>query len=442
MKIMIIGSTGLIGRQLTKFLHNQGHSLVLAVRTYKGLRPAVEEAPQIYFDYLQSETQWCDFQANLVNVELVINAAGVYDESSKGTFEQIHQQGPIRLFLLCQQYNVAVIQISAMGANSKDVTTPFIASKRLADTALANLDIDRAILYPGIVMAKGGESYMQLLRLSKLPLIPLLWPKNWLLPVTRMSDIELEVEHIVQRLFDKKGRNMPPFFVSSLVQQSPQTTQFVLDKLRQKNNLPAGLFISMPPWFTDALFCLWPWFRIGKFNKQSWELLKDKALGLSTKVESITEERQPKSLKHDYEYRQELKPVMPFISLFNFVLAFIWLISGFSSLINYELSLSLLNELKLALPPLFDQLFIIGGASLDIGIGLLILVTPKSRMVLKLQIMIMFIYSAILSYFNPVIWLHPFAPLAKNLAVLALCYYCLISSSQADDNNYDKTNTK
>ncbi len=95
MNIMIIGATGLIGKQLAQLLHNQGHTLVLAARTYQSQSQSSQKCSQLYFDYLQNEAQWREFQTSLINVELVINAAGIYEESKKGRLSKYTNKGQL-----------------------------------------------------------------------------------------------------------------------------------------------------------------------------------------------------------------------------------------------------------------------------------------------------------------------------------------------------------
>ncbi|MCP3850872.1 MAG: hypothetical protein GY694_11645, partial [Gammaproteobacteria bacterium] len=59
------------------------------------------------------------------------------------------------------------------------------------------------------------------------------------------------------------------------------------------------------------------------------------------------------------------------------------------------------------------------------------------RWTLYAQISVMLMYSVILSIMQPIFWLHPFAPIIKNLAMLVLAMY-LLTETPKDSTNVSR----
>lgn len=102
-------------------------------------------------------------------------------------------------------------------------------------------------------------------------------------------------------------------------------------------------------------------------------------------------------------------------------LAIIWLVTGLLSLGIYpeQQSQELLARLDLHGTPARVVLYL--AAALNIMLGLLTLfVTHKALWLF--QALLVLIYTLLISAWLPEYWLHPFGPILKNLAVLALLW--------------------
>lgn len=104
-------------------------------------------------------------------------------------------------------------------------------------------------------------------------------------------------------------------------------------------------------------------------------------------------------------------------------LAFLWLWSGLQPVLSAsDTSLQLLADIGIATPwrlPLFYAV-----SAWDVLLGILIL-TPLRRLpaLWLLQSASIAAYTLIIACCLPAYWLHPFAPLVKNLPLLALTVY-------------------
>lgn len=74
-----------------------------------------------------------------------------------------------------------------------------------------------------------------------------------------------------------------------------------------------------------------------------------------------------------------------------------------------------------------------GAAGLDLLLGLMTLFNPLGRRLWQLQALLILVYTAILSLALPQFWLHPFAPLLKNLPVLAALAVLALTEDSAHE---------
>ena len=105
----------------------------------------------------------------------------------------------------------------------------------------------------------------------------------------------------------------------------------------------------------------------------------------------------------------------------RYVLATIWLVTGALSFGLYPLEDSLVLVQGLQLPREIAVLTVYAGALLDVVMGALTLAYPR-RVLWLSQMAVIGVYTLLATLLVPQYWLHPFGPLLKNLAVLALLW--------------------
>ncbi len=108
-------------------------------------------------------------------------------------------------------------------------------------------------------------------------------------------------------------------------------------------------------------------------------------------------------------------------------LSFLWLITAITSAffardIGYEVLAHGGIHGKLA------STCIWAGSALDLCIGIWLLSGKKLKLCYFAQIVIIVIYTILLSLIKPDFWLHPFGPLTKNIPLLVLIFYLYQSS--------------
>ena len=105
-------------------------------------------------------------------------------------------------------------------------------------------------------------------------------------------------------------------------------------------------------------------------------------------------------------------------------LAFVWLWSGIQPIIfETQFSLNLLQQVGIHSTQI-QWLLLIASSVLDCAFGVLCVTKMRFHAAFCLiQWVIVLIYSLILAFRLPEMWMHPFAPLIKNVPILAILYF-------------------
>ncbi len=256
MKILIVGVSGFIGQHLYYALQEQGYKLTGCSRK------KVSDINWRACDFSQSSTDW---EQQLSNIDVVINAVGLYQQTDKQSFLQVHNLGAKKLFDACRTNGIRVIQISAAGAELSHPVTDFLKSKRNADQYLLSQNLPHIVLYPGIVLGEGGRSTHQFSLLAQMFLIPIIFGKRKKLPLISIGQL---TQYIINLL-----NNWPEKKQSVVLIAKPESMENLLNNLRQWTGLGKARFVYFFEGLINPLFIFFPGLSIGVLNKQSIDML-------------------------------------------------------------------------------------------------------------------------------------------------------------------------
>ncbi|MBB5191727.1 uncharacterized protein YbjT (DUF2867 family) [Silvimonas terrae] len=224
MKVLLTGASGFIGRNISAALTTQGHEVVPVSRRH-GVDFAQMQAPACWLPYLDG-------------VGAVVNCVGIIGPRGSQCFNTLHTIAPSALFTACAQVGVRrVVQISALGADNAAFSA-YHRSKRDADDHLRSLDLDWFVLRPSLIYGRGGTSADLLLRLARLPLIPVIAGGQQPLQPVHISDV---VAAVLQSISAPQTR-------LTLDVAGSQIFSFIhwLDLMRKAQGLAPGRFVSIP----------------------------------------------------------------------------------------------------------------------------------------------------------------------------------------------------
>lgn len=403
MHVLIIGSTGFIGRHLAQALRGRGHSVMAARRDS------------------------IDFAAGRVRlppgVDAVVNAAGLFRERGGGaSFDAVHARGPCALFDACAAAGVArVVQVSALGANA-DAPTAFLRSKHAADAHLLALPLDATVVQPSLVYGDDGDSAATFRTLAALPIVPL--PAGGDQPVQPVHVDD--VVAVIGALLESRDGPWRSRRVALVGPRALPLRQY-LGALRAGLRLAPARTIEVPSPVLNTAAALADAVRSGLFGRDAWRMLRQGSVADAADIAALLG-HPPRPVEKFIapEHADALRTqatVAGLLPLLRLSLALLWLWTAAVSLGLYPVAESLELLGATGLPAPLSRPTLISAAALDALLGVLTLAPLRPRARRRLwaaQALLVLGYTAIITVRLPAFWLHPFGPISKNLPILAL----------------------
>jgi uncharacterized protein YbjT (DUF2867 family)/uncharacterized membrane protein YphA (DoxX/SURF4 family) len=409
MKILLTGATGFIGKSLLQALLKHGHQVISSVRdTHDFSKNSIE------LDFTDMPDEKSLVQ-KLQGFDIVINAVGIIAPSKNQSFKQMHTQAPISLFKAVKAANVKkIIQISALG--TKDGVTPYHTSKAEADTYLRELDIEYAILHPSIVYGDDGKSTALFQALASLPFTPIIEDGSQKLQPIYIDDLSATVLACIDSC-EKK-------IELDLVGEDVVSYKELLQGFRLWLGYKPTKAVSMPTIGTDTLGKILDEPTVNHDNiimlndGNSADILPLKNFLGYTPI-GIKQNLFEKEAYHAQKLYASLYLIRP---LLRWIIGFVWIWSGIVSAFLYPRgdALGLLHDIGIVAP--LDVPILYLASLLDISVGILTIVGYKLRFLLSFQILIIVVYTLLLTFMAPFHWLHPFGPVLKNLPLVVTIY--------------------
>lgn len=413
MRVLVVGAGGFIGRHLAARLAGEGLQVVAAGRAPKVLSrllPGVEIVP---CDLTRDGAG--DWAQRLRGIDAVVNCAGIIGAGAD--YARVHRRGAIALFDGARAAGVGrVIQMSALGADDTG-TTPYHRSKRAADDHLARLGADGttmgwAVLRPSLVLGRGGASTALFAALAALPVRPRLGGGDWQVQPIHVDNL---VDIVVHLLLAPKALCARLDVVGPEAMSTDELTA-VIGRWLGMGRMPV---LPIP----RRLLALVTRAGIGPASPESLTML---AAGNTAPLAPLVEATgiMPRPIEQMLARHPStaadlaMSRLTPMIPVMRWLLALVWLAGGLVSLgpASAASTDAMLARLGLAGTAAMGALW--AGSLADIAVGLAIL--AKRRGAALAGVALMGGYTAILSAVAPELWVDPFGPLIKNMAVLGL----------------------
>lgn len=422
LRVLVLGADGFIGRAVCAALHASGHRPLRGVR--RGQVKQHPDAQSVWIDFIADITPdiWAP---RLHDVEAVINTVGIFVEHGAQTFQRIHVDAPHALFQACRNAGVGrVVQVSALGADAL-AGTAFLRSKREADEALHALLPNRGVVVrPSLVFGAAGASSRMLMTLALLPLTPL--PDGGAAGVRpiHVDDLALALATLATQA------GATPAIVDAV---GPRALSLAAYLYALRGPLAGGRLRVLPvPGKALALLA-----RVGGGRWLSADALAMLARGNTADATAITQvlshaPRDPAQFLAPGRPADDLRVTLAWHTLapvMRWSIALVWLGSGLTSLFGWPIARSLDMLATVGLHGPFAWIALVAGALLDLALGVATLAFRR-RWLYALQIATIVAYTVILSVALPGFWLHPFAPLLKNLPMLAMLGVLLLATRE------------
>lgn len=414
MRILITGATGFVGGHIAHGLLNQGHEVVAAVRRPEAIppRPGLSAIPADFTRDFAPE----DWLPRLAGVDAVVNCVGIIAEAGRNTFDALHTQAPVALFEACVRAGVRkVVQISALGADDTAFSR-YHLSKKAADDCLAATDLNWTVLQPSMIYGPGGASTAMMSALAALPVIPLIGDGQQAIQPLHVDDLAEAVVRLLESDIPRQAR-LP------MTGPRPVTLRELLALLRTSLGLKPAPMLPVP--FSWMLFV---GDQLGKListplNGEALRMLQQGNTGDSAPLAHLLG-RTPRSLEEVLLHvppnpaarlQARLYALLPALRI---TLALLWIWSGLTSALFFPAAESYALLATVGIAGGLAPLVLYGASLLDILLGAAWLVRFRVVPTGVVQLALIVGYSLAIAVFLPAYWLHPFAPLAKNIPLI------------------------
>ncbi|WP_416064147.1 SDR family oxidoreductase [Rhizobium sp. ZK1] len=415
MNILILGATGFIGSVVAARLAAEGHvvsglgrNAARAARRQPGIRWHRADLSQM--------TRPEDWRDILDGKHAVVNCAGALQDSLADDLSATQTEAMLALYAAAKPASTLIIQISARtdGAGSD---LPFLATKRVADKALAASGLPYVILRPSLVLGRNAHGGTALLRaLASFPLaLPLIHADS---PVETVA-----AEDVATAVSAAISGTLPSGSDIELAAEERHTLADLVRLHRAWLGLPDAPVLSVPPavarpvtWLADIAGHL-GWrspLRSTAMTVMSEGVSMNRRTpsGLPALSAAATLAANPSGVQDLWFARLYLlkAPIIAGLSLF-------WLLSGLIPL----LAPSQASAHFLPFMPLSAAMALTMTTCLiDVALGAAVLFRPFARRAIIGMLAVSLAYLLGGTVLEPALWLDPLGPLVKVLPSLLL----------------------
>jgi uncharacterized protein YbjT (DUF2867 family) len=419
-KVLVLGSYGLIGRVLVRALAHAGHGVTGLGRSSRSAARAHPDIPSHTADLadLTEPGRWAPY---LLDVDAVVNASGALQSGARDDLPASQARAIVALVAACETAGVQrFVQISSPGAGV-DADTAFLRTKGEADAALRGSTLAWTLLRPGLVIAPEAYGGTALLRaLAAMPGIVALTHAP--APV-QCVDVD-DVARAVCRCLDDDALAGAEF---DLVEEEPRSLEALVLAVRGWLGIAAPSRVLRLPAGAAALAS-----RVADgAGRLGWRsplrttavtLLARGVLGDPQPWAAATGES-PRALpeilaarpatRHDRVDARLSLLLPPLLAM----LSLLWLVSGLVALWQPGTAAA---ELAGVMPDVTALALVIAGALLDLVIGVALLIRRTARHAALASLLICALYLVAGTVLTPWLWIDPLGPLLKILPAMGL----------------------
>jgi uncharacterized protein YbjT (DUF2867 family) len=409
--VLLLGASGFIGACLLDRLLCAGYEVTCGVRK----PPQFPRCRTLVVDY-NHDWSVSDWLPRLAGIDAVINAVGILRETDAAPFAAVHIAAPRALFRACVQAGIKkVIQLSALGADAL-AATGYHRSKKEADDELATLPLPSVIVQPSLVFGESGASTMLFTTLAALPLVPVPGNGAQCVQPVHIDDLaEMIVRLLETSAFDHQR--------IAAVGPRPLTLREYLRALRLAMGLGEPLYLHVPMLLVRAAAALGERLSRTLPDRDTLAMLMrgnvasaaaiTAVLGRAPRpVEAFIEPVSARAIAND----ARLAWLLPLLRL---SVALVWIVTGIVSLGPYPVSESYALLARVGLADTAASIALYGAALLDLALGIGIILMRHRKWLWRAQMLLIVVYTVIITIYLPEFWLHPYGPVLKNLPLLA-----------------------
>ena len=197
-RIVVVGASGFVGKNLRKFLHELNLDVLAISR--KNFRKYVSEVKIISTNLLEPK-----LQSKLKNYDALVHLIGIGRQTPKSTFEEINLNLTKDVIKICKNVGIKkIIFISGLGVSRSNKSDYFV-SKYKAEREIINSGLDYTIFRASYIMGKTDYLTKALSKQMKKGIIIIPGSGKYRLqPIFVLDVAKIILEAILWKKFSKK----------------------------------------------------------------------------------------------------------------------------------------------------------------------------------------------------------------------------------------------
>ncbi len=207
--ILVFGSTGFIGRSITKRLLQNGDKLICPVRNASRVKRNIlsgdiGQIEIIEFDIHNLE----EIKSLIAKADLVINLIGILYEKNNLSFELVHYLLPKKIANYCELYKKPFLHVSGLGSTFQTKSN-YLISKKMGEEFIENNNTNHIIIRPSTVYGEEDNFFNLFGKMAKiLPFLPLIKNGMTKFQPIYVNDLSLLIFNLLNNFEKHKNSNI------------------------------------------------------------------------------------------------------------------------------------------------------------------------------------------------------------------------------------------
>ncbi len=201
--VLVFGSTGFIGRSLTKRLLQNGYKLICPVRNASRVKRNILSGDIGQIEIVNFDIHNLDeIKYKIKGSDFVINLVGVLYEKNNLSFELVHYLLPKKIASYCELYKKPFLHVSSLGSTFRSKSN-YLVTKKMGEEFIENNNNNYIIIRPSTVYGEEDNFFNLFGKMAKLlPFLPLIKNGTTKFQPIYVNDLSLLIFNLLNN-FDK-----------------------------------------------------------------------------------------------------------------------------------------------------------------------------------------------------------------------------------------------
>ena len=207
--ILVFGSTGFIGRSISKRLLQNGDKLICPVRNASRVKRNILSGDIGQIEVFEFDINNLDEIKSLIEKsDLVINLIGILYEQNNLSFELAHYLLPKKIAGYCELFNKPFLHISSLGSTFQTKSN-YLISKKMGEEFIENNNTNHIIIRPSTVYGEEDNFINLFGKMAKiLPFLPLIKKGKTKFQPIYINDLSLFIFNLLNNFDKYKNLNL------------------------------------------------------------------------------------------------------------------------------------------------------------------------------------------------------------------------------------------